>query len=165
MERAGEPNVEISRDGSAITVHVPLSWRHHGGRKLIVSPAGEQPWAPQPRVDKPLVKALARAFRWKEMLESGQFATVNELAKAENMNASYVAHVLRLTLLAPDIVEAILDGRQPPTMELQPLIRKGFPVEWARQRGWFGDTWLAAENRPTPSARRPEGGHSGERFV
>ena len=67
------------------------------------------------------------------MLECGRYATVNELAKAENMNASYVGHVLRLTLLAPDIVEAILDGRQPPTMQLQPLIRKGFPVEWERQ--------------------------------
>jgi hypothetical protein len=85
------------------------------------------------RFDKPLVKALVRASRWKEMLEQGRFATVNELAKAENINASYVGHVLLLTLDAPDIVEAILDGRQPSTMQLQPLIRKGFPVEWERQ--------------------------------
>jgi len=139
MERAGDSDIEISRDGSAITIHVPLSFRRRGGRKLIVSPAGEQPWAPpRPRVDKPLVKALARAFRWKEMLEKGQYATVNELAMAEKMNSSYVGHVLRLTLLAPDIAEAILDGRQPPTMQLQPLIRKGFPVEWERQRGVLG---------------------------
>ena len=59
------------------------------------------------------------------MLESGQYATGNELAKAENLNASYLAHVLRLTLLAPNLVEAILDGRQPPTLQMQPLIRKG----------------------------------------
>jgi hypothetical protein len=71
------------------------------------------------------------------MLESGQYATVNELAKAEKMNASYVAHVLRLTLLAPDIIEAILDGQQAPTMQLQPLIRKGFPLEWERQGAHF----------------------------
>jgi hypothetical protein len=142
MEPSGEPSVEISRDGTAITIHVPLAFRRRGGRKLVVSPAGDQPWAPpRPRIDKPLVKALARAFRWKEMLEAGQYATVNELAKAEKMNASYVGHVLRLTLLAPDIVEAILDGRQPPTMRLQPLIRKGFPVEWERQR-----TFLRAQN-------------------
>ena len=140
MERAGESEIEISRDGRAITVHVPLAFRRRGGRKLIVSPAGEQPWAPpQPRVDKPLVKALARAFHWKEMLESGQYATVNELAKAENMNASYVGHVLRLTLLAPDIVEAILDGCQPPAMQLKPFIRNGFPVEWERQRQQMAD--------------------------
>jgi len=135
MERIGAPDIEISRDGTAITVHVPLSFRRRGGRKLIVSPAGHDQWAPpRPRIDKPLVKALARAFRWKEMLEQGRFATVNELATAENMNASYVGHVLRLTLLAPDIVEAILDGRQPATMQLQPLVRNGFPVEWERQR-------------------------------
>jgi hypothetical protein len=131
-------SIEISRDGTAITIHVPLTFRRRGGRKLIISPAGEQPWAPpRPRVDGPLLKALVRAFRWKDMLEMGQYATVNELAKAESMNASYVAHVLRLTLLAPDIVEAILDGRQPPPMQLQPLIRKGFPVEWVSQRADF----------------------------
>jgi hypothetical protein len=61
----------------------------------------------RPRVDKPPVKALVRAFRWKEMLESGRYTTIIELAKAANMNASYVAHVLRLTLLAPDTVEVI----------------------------------------------------------
>jgi len=72
------------------------------------------------------------------MLERGRSATVNELAQPENMNSSYVGHVLRLTLLTPDIVEAILDGRQPQTMQLQPLMRKGFPVEWERQRADFG---------------------------
>jgi hypothetical protein len=138
MERTAPPQVEVSRDGSAIIIYVPLSFRRRGGRKLIVSPAGREQWAPpRPKVDKPLVKALVRAFRWKEMLEQGEYATVNELAKAENMNSSYVGHVLRLTLLAPEIVEAILDGRQPPTMQLQPLIRKGFPVEWEMQRVGF----------------------------
>ena len=139
MEDTAPPRVEVSRDGTAMTIHVPLSFRRRGGRKLIVSPAGYEQGAPaRPRVDGPLLKALVRAFRWKDMLEHGRFATVNELAAAEHINASYVAHVLRLTLLAPDIVEAILDGRQPPTMQLQPLIRKGFPVEWERQRPWFG---------------------------
>jgi len=71
------------------------------------------------------------------MLGRGEFATVNELAKAKGMNTSYVAHVLRLTLLAPDIVEAILDGRQPRTMQLQPLLRKDFPALWEQQRTFF----------------------------
>jgi hypothetical protein len=139
MDDTRSSSIEISRDGTAITIHVPLNFRQRGGRKLVISPAGHEQWAqPRPRVDKPLVKALARAFRWKDMLEGGRFATVNELAKAENMNSSYVGHVLRLTLLAPDIVEAILNGLQPPTMQLQPLIRKGFPVEWERQRTAVG---------------------------
>ncbi|SDB47243.1 hypothetical protein [Bauldia litoralis] len=129
------PEIEISRDGTAITLHVPITLRRIGGRKMVVSPDGEQPWAPpRPQVDGPLVNALARAFRWKDMLDAGRYATVEELAEAERMNASFLARVLRLTLLAPDIVEAILDGRQPPTLQLQPLIRKGFPLAWGAQR-------------------------------
>ena len=59
-----------------------------------------------------MVKALARAFRWRKMLDKGVHATLEDLARAKGVGASYVSRVLRLTLLAPDIVEAILDGRQ-----------------------------------------------------
>jgi hypothetical protein len=84
------------------------------------------------RQDITLIKAVARAFRWRRMLESGRFATINELAAVEKISASYISRVLRLTLLAPDIVEAILDGRQPEGMTLPGLL-KPFPVEWQRQ--------------------------------
>ena len=84
--------------------------------------------------DSTLVKALARAFRWRRMMEAGRFATLNELAAAEKINSSYVSRLLRLTLLAPDIIEAILDGRQPEGMTL-PGLMEPFPVEWDRQRG------------------------------
>ena len=77
----------------------------------------------RPRIDKTLVKALARAFRWRKMLETGAFATVDAIAADEKINASYVGRVLRLTLLAPDIVEAILGGRQPADMTLAVLMR------------------------------------------
>ena len=87
----------------------------------------------QRRTDNTLIKALARAFRWKKMLESGEFATINELAEREGIAPSYMARVLRLTLLAPDIVEAILDGRQGPEVTLGRLL-EGFPVEWEGQR-------------------------------
>ena len=89
--------------------------------------------APQQRkADSTLVKALARAFRWKRMLESGQFTTIGELAERVGIAPSYMTRVLRLTLLAPEIVEAILDGRAKVTLaELLP----GVPVEWERQRG------------------------------
>jgi hypothetical protein len=86
------------------------------------------------RQDVTLIKAVARAFRWRRMLEGGHFATIQELAAAEKINASYVSRVLRLTLLAPDIVEAILDGRQPEGMTL-PGLMEGAAVEWARQEG------------------------------
>lgn len=85
------------------------------------------------RQDITLIKAVVRAFRWRRMLESGRFATIHELAAAEKINSSYVSRMLRLTLLAPDIVEAILDGRPPSAMTL-PGLTKSFRVDWDRQR-------------------------------
>ncbi len=83
--------------------------------------------------DPALVKPLVRAFRWRRMLETGRYATIDELARAEKINASYVSRILRLTLLAPDIVEAILDGRQAPEMAL-PVLMEPFSSGWVEQR-------------------------------
>jgi hypothetical protein len=95
-----------------LTVTVPLTIRRRGGRKLVLSPAGEEITAPaRPRIDNTLVKALARAFRWRKLLETGVYVTVAEMADAESINRSYVSRVLRLTLLAPELVESILEGR------------------------------------------------------
>jgi hypothetical protein len=80
-----------------------------------------------------MLKALARAFRWKRLLETGRYASISEIATAEKIDRGYVGSVLRLTLLAPDIVEAILDGCQPEGLGL-PALLKPFPVEWERQR-------------------------------
>ena len=124
---------DLSRDGRTITVRVPLKVRKRGGRKLIVAPDGAAWAAPRPRVDSTLVKALARAFRWRKLLETGVYGTIEELAAAEKINSSYVGRILRLTLLAPEIVEAILDGRQTAEMTLARLMRP-FPVEWQEQR-------------------------------
>jgi hypothetical protein len=85
------------------------------------------------QVDITLLKAVARAFRWRRMLEAGRFGTIDELAAAEKINSSYVSRLLRLTLLAPDIVEAILDGRQPDELALARLMEL-FPTEWTTQR-------------------------------
>jgi hypothetical protein len=83
-------------------------------------------------IDKTMVKAIARAFRWREMLENGTHATIVEIATVEKINESYVGRILRLTLLAPDIVEAILGGRQPAQLTLAVLMRP-FAVEWTEQ--------------------------------
>jgi hypothetical protein len=80
-----------------------------------------------------MIKAVARAFRWRCLIETGTYATIEEIAEAESINSSYVARVLRLTLLAPGTVEAILDGRQPPDMTLGELLRP-FSVVWTEQR-------------------------------
>ncbi|WP_457650370.1 hypothetical protein [Profundibacter sp.] len=118
---------------NTVTVHIPFTIRKYGGRKQVITPNGEPAAIEKPRVDSTLVKALARAFRWKKMLESGQFTTITELAKHENLALTYMTRVLRLSLLAPDIVEMILDGRQPPEVTLAVLLER-FPVEWERQK-------------------------------
>jgi hypothetical protein len=81
-----------------------------------------------------LVKAVARAWRWQGMLEEGRFASVRDLAEAERVSLSYISRILRLTLLAPDLVERILDGR--PAPQLAELMQP-FPVAWERQRTQF----------------------------
>lgn len=122
----------MSKTADTVTVHVPFTIRKYGGRKQIITPSGTPAAIEKSRVDGTLVKALARAFRWKKMLESGQFTTITELAEHENLALTYMTRVLRLSLLAPDIVEAILDGRQPPEMTLAALL-EWFPVEWEGQ--------------------------------
>jgi hypothetical protein len=122
-------------DGRTVTVHVPISIRRRGGRKLVLAPDGTNATRTPicRRVDNAMVKAIARAFRWREMLEDGTHATIAEIAAAEKINESYVGRVLRLTLLAPDIVETILAGRQPPGLQLDRLMKR-FPALWPAQR-------------------------------
>jgi hypothetical protein len=116
-----------------ITVHIPFTIRTRGGRKLILAPDGTDAGvAPRHRIDNTMVKAIARAFRWRKQLETGLYGTVEEIAGSERINSSYVSRVLRLTLLAPEIVESILDGRQPVEMTLAVLMRP-FPAEWDGQ--------------------------------
>ena len=120
---------------TTITVHVPFRLRKRGGRKLMVSPDGEvEP--PRPQVDNSLVKALARAHRWKRMLEDGHHTNLTDLAKAEGINRSYLCRVLRLTLLAPDIVDAILEGRQLEGLTLKRTMQP-MPEVWDEQRARF----------------------------
>lgn len=113
-----------------VTLHVPFRLVKRGGRKEMRLPDG----APQSRgTNNTLIKALARAFRWKRMLETGEFAMIREMADREGIAPSYMTRILRLTLLAPDIVEAILDGKQGPQVTTS-LTMTPFPVEWLDQR-------------------------------
>ena len=118
-----------------VTLHVPFRVVKRGGRKEMQFPHGVRP---DRRTDNTLVKALARALRWKRMLESGEFATIAELAEREGIAFTYMARLMRLSLLAPEIVDAIMDGRQPATLSLAKLIDR-FPLDWTEQRA----LWLA----------------------
>jgi len=126
------------RAGSIITVRVPLSTYQRGARKLVVTPPSAPGWAHhRTRIDDTLIKAIARAHRWNRMLERGEYGSITELAQAEGVTESYLARILRLTLLAPKIVETILDGRLNAAPQLQQLI-KPFPAIWEEQETTFG---------------------------
>jgi hypothetical protein len=122
----------ISKDRRTATVSISVTFRQRGGRKQILSPPGAAPWSPALRADTALIKAVVRAHRWRQMLESGEYNSSAELARAERVNESYFGRILRLTLIAPDITEAILAGRQPSTLQLDDLL-KPLPATWTLQ--------------------------------
>jgi len=132
-------------DGSTIIVRIPMTWKRLGGRKAIIAPDGTAAWAPaKPRPDETLIRALARAHRWKGMLEECRYRSGGELAEAEKISRRYVNRILQLTLLAPDITETILDGGQAKGVQLEKLLRE-MPTEWASQRKQFDEhlSWRA----------------------
>jgi hypothetical protein len=123
-----------SFDGKILTVHIPMTWKRRGGRKVIIAPDGTDAWAPEkPRPDETLIRALARGHRWKRLLEEGTYRSVAEVAAAEKINKGYVSRILNLTLLAPDLTESVLDGTQPKCLQLEEIAR-GIPLEWSVQR-------------------------------
>jgi hypothetical protein len=121
-----------------ISVDLPMTFKRRGGRKVIVLPDGTQgnP-APLATIDSTMIKAIARAFRWQRLLENGTYGCLEEIARAEKIGASFVSRIIQLALLAPDIVEAILAGKQPASLTLKDLMAP-FPVEWSGQRLQFG---------------------------
>ena len=154
-----EPNPTV--DGRTVTVRVPISIQRRGGRKLVLAPDGANVTASPVfrHIDNAIIKALARAFRWREMLEDGTYATIREIAAAEKINESYVGRVLRLTLLAPRIVEAIIDGTQPPEVTL-PVLMQPLPGAWNEQ-AYLNSRDAALTSRVTYSSRGATGAWSG----
>jgi len=126
--------IETRLDGSTLIVRIPMRFQRRGGRKRIVAPDGSEivPTS-NPQPDGTLVKALARAWRWQRMLDEGVYATVSEIGDVENISKSYVSRILRLALLAPDIIEAVLAGRVKHGMMLEQFERP-LPASWEEQR-------------------------------
>jgi hypothetical protein len=118
-----------------VTVHVPIAFHRRGGRKIVTALGGSGAVFTPVRSSTScaLVKAVARAFRWRKLLETGVYSTIQEIAAAEKVNASYIGRVLQLTLLAPDVVEAILDDNAPSSPTIDAVMRS-LPAEWAAQR-------------------------------
>jgi hypothetical protein len=133
VARANSP----AKNLDTISVRVPIAFRRRGGRKIVMMPEGSKGVPPLgQRANAAAIRALARAFRWRKLIETGVHQTIQEIADAEKANPSYVGRVLRLTLLSPDIVEAILDGRQPACISLCGLMRP-FSAAWECQMANF----------------------------
>jgi hypothetical protein len=117
-----------------ITVRVPMKIRRRPGRKTVVTPMVDGlPTHTTTRADPTLLKALARAFWYQRMLDSGKYNTIGEMAAGEKLDRGYLGRLLQLTLLAPDLVEAIVDGRQPEGVTL-PGLMEPLPTAWELQR-------------------------------
>jgi len=121
-----------------LEIRVPITLRRRGGRKLIITPDAEKSRAEGLRggQDGALVKAIARGFRWRKLMEQGLYESVDEIAAKEKIDRSYVSRLLRMTLLAPDIVEMVLAGRQPRGINLQ-MLKRPIPDCWQEQRDIF----------------------------
>ena len=129
-ERAG---LELN----TLTIRIPMRLQRRGGRKLIMTPEGVTAPARKPSRDETLVKVLVRAHRWRRRIESGRANSITDLAEQEGVTDAYVCRLLPLTCLAPDIVEAILDGRQPKGLRLAEMLGNG-PLGWEEQRVSLG---------------------------
>ena len=137
-------NERVDLEVGTLTIRIPMRLQRRGGRKLIMTPEGVAAPARKPSRDETLVKALVRAHWWRRRIESGQAKSITDLAEQERVTVAYVCRLLPLTCLAPDIVEAILDGRQPKGLRLAEMLGNGPPV-WEEQRAsWHFAAWGTA---------------------
>src|SRR5690606_19203348 len=128
--------LEVRREGNAVVVHIAIRFYRRMGRQTLLTPDGHVS-KPERQTNGPLVEAIVKAHRWQEQLEAGEYASVDDIAHAHKVNRTYIGRLMRLTSLAPDIVEAILRGEEPSGMSLEKL-RRALPVSWAIQR----ERWL-----------------------
>ena len=135
-----QPTLTLTGTGN-LRIHIPMHIRRMRGRKMIFAPQAMDGEVPDSlsEVQGAVVQALGRAFSWSEAIENGEFSSVAELARHLDIDNSYVVRILKLTTLAPDIIEAILNGEEPSGLSLARLIRT-FPTDWERQRVLFGFT-------------------------
>ena len=130
--QAQERHPTVRRDGESIVIDIPMTFRRRGKRKEIVLPPGVATSAP-PGPPSPLALAVVRALSWQERIESGEAESNSDIARRLKLDPSFVARTIRLAALAPDIIEAILDGQQPDGLSLR-LLRKDIPLVWQEQR-------------------------------
>ena len=135
--------ISVNEALDTLHIRIPMQFSRRSSRKMIVGPDGktlsEMIDAEANNTDYTFISALGKAFSWQRMLDEGKYQTPKELAEKEKVEVTHMYRVMRLTLLAPDIIEAVLNGKQPRTLTLQNVVR-GFPISWQEQRKVFGFT-------------------------
>lgn len=133
--------ISVNEALDTLHIRIPMQFSRRSSRKMIVGPDGktlsEMIDAEADNTDYTFISALGKAFFWQRMLDEGKYESPKELAEKEKIEVTHMYRVMRLTLLAPDIIEAVLNGKQPRTLTLQNVVR-GFPISWQEQRKVFG---------------------------
>ncbi len=138
--------IEVGQDasnyvaGQQRVTMVPLTIRRKQNRKVMTPPPGEQSVLGTGGEDIAMIRTLGKAFYWQKLLDEGKYDTIRDLSMSMKVEHGWVAEVLRMTTLAPDIIEAILDGQQPRHLNLQTLRGRHDPLprDWVEQRKLFG---------------------------
>ncbi len=128
-----ETNIVVKRENGAVVVRIPVNYYRRKGRQMVLASgdaSGDQQPAPAP--SHTLIANLAKAYRWQEQLESGEYSTLDELGKSLGVDRTYVSRILQLTSLSPPLVERILSGDEPPGLSIESL-RNAIPEIWDRQ--------------------------------
>lgn len=146
LEQVGQAQSQTLKldQGIKLTTFIPVRFVRHKARKVVVEPTPPgrmasplNPGRPA-SVDENLMAALARAFFWQEMLDTGRAASAAEIAAREGVEKVRVQKIIRLARLAPDIVEDIARGRQPVGLSLEFFMRNPLPDDWDAQRSMIG---------------------------
>lgn len=129
--------MNLERGETGVVLRIPMKLKKRGGRKEVIVPDGVQERMSKADHDEPFVIAIARAYAWQELLDSGKYRSIREMAKYLGVCATYMSRLLRFTILAPDIIEAILDGREPDGFS-QTKLTGAIPADWEEQRRRWG---------------------------
>lgn len=136
MTRIIQTGEAVQQQGAKLTTLIPVHIRRTSGRKVVIPAATSTDSTPEHHT--PILTALSRAFHWQRLLDEGRVSSGAEIARQEGLNQSSVNELLRLTLLSPANVLAILAGRQPKTLNLVWLKNHELPADWEAQRELFG---------------------------
>lgn len=133
------PGITLEKNSESISIRIPMKMKRRGGRKLIIVPDGLEKTAPaNPECNMPLAAAVARGHQWNEKFLSGKYRTVSELANKVGVDKSFFTRMMNLALLAPDIIDAIMNGREPDGLTFKDLTVKPLPLSWDEQRRMWG---------------------------